>query len=114
VSFHTQIKNTGTEAIKVLALMRPLQITKDDTQASYFCWGDLANGTGLCYAPSTEDFLSTFTVGVGAGEITPAGNFINYAVNFNKEQSVIKVRYIVYEDGNEANRDSVDYTITFK
>lgn len=112
VSFNTQIVNTGDKSIKVLAYMKILQL--DTNQYSYFCWGSLADGTGTCYQPTNKDFQSTFTQTVAAGDTTPSGNFINYVMNFNQDVPVIKVRYIVFEEGNEANRDSIDYTVTFQ
>lgn len=111
VNFKTQIVNTGTNNIKVLALMKIIELKAD--QYSYFCWGDLAAGNGTCYIPTNEDFLSDFTVEVKAGETTPGGNFINYVINQNPDGGAIKIRYIVYEKENESNRDSIDYTITF-
>lgn len=110
-SFHTQIKNNGPRDIKVWAKMEIVEIA--NSQKTYFCWGDLASGNGICYEPTTEDFTSKSTLDVKAGETTPPGNFINYMSNESIFGGTSKIRYIVYEDENIENRDTVIYTINF-
>ena len=89
-------------------------ISLDSDQYTYFCWGDIAAGTGTCYQPTDEDFLSDFSVEVEGDGTSPKGNFINYILNNNPNGGLSKIRYIVYEEGNESNRDSIDYIINFK
>lgn len=112
VSFHTEIKNKGTRDLKLFAKMEIMEL--DPEQTSYFCWGDPSTGDGICYQPMTTDFLSDRTLTVKAGETSPPGNFQQYVSNRSKFGANAKVRYIVYEDGNEDNRDTIIYSISFK
>lgn len=109
IEYHTQIKNTGTEDLNVFARMEIIELA--EAHWTYFCWGDIASGEGTCYAAMKEDFTSTFDVIVKAGETTPPGNFINYIDNQSSESNTSKIRYIVYEEGNMDNADTLEYTI---
>ncbi|MER3328445.1 MAG: hypothetical protein RIF34_02615 [Candidatus Kapaibacterium sp.] len=110
LSFHTTITNKGTRELKLYSKMEIIELAED--QASYFCWGDIDKGEGICYPPLTEDFLSDRTMTVKAGETTPKGNFLQYLSCDNPNGGEAKIRYIVFEDGNEANRDTIIYNIS--
>lgn len=110
LNFHTEITNKGTRDLNLYARMEIVEMSEG--QASYFCWGDPSTGDGICYQPSTTDFLSDRTIEVKAGETTPPGNFIQYFVNSLSSAGNAKIRYIVYEKENEANRDTIIYNIS--
>lgn len=110
VNFHTQVKNNGPRDIKLWAKMEIVELAP--YQESYYCWGNTETDEGTCYLPSTVDLLSDRTMLVKAGQTSPEANFINYLSNHNIFGGTSKIRYIVYEDGNEANRDTLLYTIT--
>jgi hypothetical protein len=110
LSFHTTITNSGPRELKLYSKMEIMELATD--QASYFCWGDIDKNEGTCYPPLTEDFLSDRTMTVKAGETTPKGNFLQYFVCYNPNGGDAKIRYIVYEDGNEDNRDTIIYNIS--
>jgi hypothetical protein len=112
VDYHTQIKNTGDEDIMVLAKMEIIELA--EAHWTYFCWGDIASGEGTCYPAMKEDFTATFDVVVKAGETTDPGSFINYIDNESTSSNTSKIRYIVYEDGNMDNADTLEYTINVK
>jgi|APTNR8051073442_1049403.scaffolds.fasta_scaffold02944_2 hypothetical protein len=109
VSFHTQITNKGSRDLLLYAKMEIMEMASG--QASYFCWGDIDKNEGTCYPPLKEDFLSDRTMTVKAGETTPPGNFLQYLSN-DLEGGFAKIRYIVFEKDNEANRDTIIYNIT--
>jgi len=110
--YYTQIKNTGTKDLNLLARMEIIELA--DAHWTYFCWGDAINGNGTCYAPMKEDFTATINLEVKAGETTPPGNFINYIDNESSSSNTSKIRYIVYEAGNKDNADTLEYTINVK
>lgn len=109
ISFHTTITNNGTTELKLIARMEIMALA--DGQSSYFCWGDIDKNEGTCYPPMTADYTSDRTMTVKAGETTPPGNFLQYLNNANVEGGEAKIRYIVYEDGKEDNRDTIIYNI---
>ena len=110
LSFHTTITNKGTRELKLYSRMEIIELAPD--LASYFCWGDIDKNEGTCYPPLTEDFTSDRTMTVKAGETTPPGNFLQYLVCNTLNGGDAKIRYIVYEDGNIANRDTIIYNIS--
>lgn len=109
ISYHTTITNKGTRDILLYAKMEIMEMA--DGQFSYFCWGDIDNNEGTCYPPLKEDFLSDRIMTVKAGTTTPPGNFLQY-ISDDLQGGVAKIRYIVYEKENEANRDTIIYNIT--
>jgi hypothetical protein len=109
ISFHTQIKSSSDRDMKVLAKMEVIELANDHW--TYFCWGDISTGEGTCYEATKDDFLATFTLDLAAGQTTDPNSFINYIRNDLNADNTSKIRYIVYEDGNEANADTLEYTI---
>lgn len=109
ISYHTQIKSNSTRDMKVLAKMEVIELANDHW--TYFCWGDISTGEGTCYEATKDDFLATFTLDLAAGQTTDPNSFINYIRNDLNADNTSKIRYIVYEDGNEANADTLEYTI---
>ncbi len=109
IEYHTEIKNTGDKDLNVFARMEIIELA--NSHSTYFCWGDLASGQGTCYPAMKEDFTATFDVTIKAGETTPPGNFINYIDNESTSTNTSKIRYIVYEEGNMDNADTLEYTI---
>jgi len=110
ISFHTTITNNSTTDLKLRARMEIMALA--DGQYSYFCWGDIDKNEGTCYPPMTADYTSDRTMTVKAGETTPPGNFLQYFTSSNVEGGEGKIRYIVYEDGKEDNRDTIIYNLT--
>ena len=111
-TFYTQIKNNGSRDLKVWAIMEIVELSASHETA--FCWGDLDNGSGICYPPSKVGYASDFTLEVKAGGISPKGDFSNYIYNDGQFGGTSKIRYIVYEDDNIENRDTIVYTINFQ
>lgn len=109
INYHTTITNKGTRDIQLYAKMEIVEMASGQT--SYFCWGDIEKNEGTCYPPLKKDFLSDRTMTVRAGQTTPPGNFLQYFTD-DLQGGVAKIRYIVYEKGNEANRDTIIYNIT--
>ncbi|MFN3195787.1 MAG: hypothetical protein ACE364_07565 [Chlorobiota bacterium] len=109
ISYHTQIKSSSTRDMKVLAKMEVIELADDHW--TYFCWGDISTGEGTCYEATKDDFLATFTLDLEAGQTTDPNSFINYIKNDVNANNTSQIRYIVYEEGNEANADTLEYTI---
>ncbi len=109
VDFHTTITNKGTRELKLYATMEIIEL--DTNVTSYFCWGDIDKNEGTCYPPLTVDFTSDRTMTVKAGQTTDKANFLQYVAS-DLEGGVAKIRYIVFEDGNEANRDTIIYNVS--
>ena len=110
-SFYTEIKNIGEEDINVYARMEIVELGSN--MASYFCWGDVETGDGTCYPPMESDFTSDFTLNIKAGETTPKANFIQYVTCKNMFGGTAKIRYIVYEEDNMTNADTIVYNVKF-
>ena len=109
VSFNTQVKNNSTRDLTLWALMEVVELAPN--QKTYYCWG--LGDEGTCYAERTTDLKSDRTITLTPGQITDPGSFACYLKNESAFGGTSKIRYIVYEDGNEDNRDTVLYTITF-
>lgn len=107
--FHTQVKNNSTRELTLWAKMEVVELAA--YQWTYYCWGLGVDGT--CYEERTTDLTSDRTITLAPGQITDPANFACYLKNENTFGGTAKIRYIVYEDGNEDNRDTVLYTITF-
>lgn len=109
ISYHTQIKNNSERDLEVLAKMEIIDLADDHW--TYFCWGDISTGEGTCYEATKEDFTATFNLDLTSGETTDPNSFINYIKNDVNADNTSMIRYIVYEVGNEANADTLEYTI---
>lgn len=110
--FHTTITNSSTRDIKVYALMEVVELAY--SHMTYFCWGNIATGEGECYAATDKDFLSKSTLTIKSGETTDPNSFIQYIDNSIMSDATSRVRYIIYEENNQANRDTIEYSIRFK
>lgn len=108
-AFHTQVKNNSTRELTLWANMEVVELAPN--QKTYYCWG--LGDEGTCYAETTTDLKSDRTITLAPGQLTDPASFACYLKNEDPFGGTSKIRYIVYEDGNEANADTLLYTITF-
>jgi len=109
LTYYTQITNTGDEDIEVVARMEIIELA--EPHWTYFCWGDITTGEGICYERTKEDFTADFNLKVKAGTTTDKNSFIHYMDNESNSTNTSKIRYIVYEANNKNNADTLEYTI---